>query len=84
MLMNTLWFLFIGVMAGALAAWLTGHRLHPLGDLTVGVIGSFIGSFLFGLLGVPAGGDVGSFLSAVAGAATLLGLLRVLRFGGAS
>ncbi len=83
MTMNTLWFLFIGALAGAVAGWLTGHKMRLLSDLIVGVIGSLLGRFLFGLLGMPAGGDFGAFLAAVAGALTFLYLLRFVHLGGA-
>jgi uncharacterized membrane protein YeaQ/YmgE (transglycosylase-associated protein family) len=48
-----LWFLFIGLVAG----WLTGLIMRGggygiFGDLILGVIGAFVGRWLFGVLGV--------------------------------
>ena len=39
-------------------------------NLAVGVIGAYIGSFLFGLLGFSMHGLIGSFLTAVTGGGT--------------
>ena len=73
-------FLVIGLVAGWLASRIM--RAGPfglVGDLIVGVIGSFIGVWLFGLLGVSAGGILGSLVMALVGAIVLLYLLRLLK-----
>jgi len=73
-------FLVIGLVAGWLASRIM--RTGPfglVGDLIVGVIGSFIGVWLFGLLGVSAGGILGSLVMALVGAIVLLYLLRLLK-----
>ena len=56
-----LWFLLIGLAAGWLAGQiLKGGGFGLWGDLIVGVIGALLGGFLFGLLGISAGGSSGA------------------------
>ena len=65
--------LVIGAVAGWLAGILMrGGGLGLLRNIVVGVLGAFIGGFLFNLLGIAAGGVAGSLITAVAGAAVLL------------
>lgn len=73
-------FLVIGLVAGWLASRIM--RAGPfglVGDLIVGVIGAFIGVWLFGLLGVTGGGILAALVVALVGAIVLLYLLRLLR-----
>jgi uncharacterized membrane protein YeaQ/YmgE (transglycosylase-associated protein family) len=78
--MHWLWFLIIGAAAGWLSGRLTrGHGFGLVGDLVVGVLGAFIGGFLFRLLGIIFFGLVGSLVSATVGAVVLLWLIRLLR-----
>ena len=47
------WFLLIGLLAGYITGRLTkGSGFGLLGDLVIGVAGSFLGGFLFRLLGI--------------------------------
>jgi uncharacterized membrane protein YeaQ/YmgE (transglycosylase-associated protein family) len=78
--MSLVWFLLIGLAAG----WLAGHLVKGRGfglveNLVVGVIGALIGGFVFGQLGVSAGGTLRSLVSATVGAVILLFLLKLIR-----
>ena len=81
--MNTqdlLLFLVIGLIAG----WLASRMMRSgpfglVGDLIVGVIGAFIGGWLFGLFGISAGGFLGSLVIALVGALVLLYVLRLIK-----
>ena len=78
--MHLLWFLLIGIAAGWLAGQLMkGGGFGLLGDLVVGVIGAFIGGWLFGVLGIGAGGLIGSLITATVGAVVLLFLIRLIK-----
>ena len=78
--MDLLWFLFIGLIAGWLAGQLMGHGGYGLvGDIIVGVIGSFVGGLLFRALGIAAYGTIGAIVMAVIGAMVLIAILRTLR-----
>jgi uncharacterized membrane protein YeaQ/YmgE (transglycosylase-associated protein family) len=77
--MNLLWFLLIGVAAGWLASQImTGGGSGLVADLIMGVIGSILGGFLFGLLGLSADGAIGSLVTATAGAIVLIAGLRAI------
>ena len=77
--MYILWQIAIGILAG----WLAGKIMRGRGygvlvDLLLGIVGSVIGHFVFGLLGLHAYGLVGSIVVATAGAMMLLFLARQL------
>ena len=57
-----------------------GNGLWPIGDLIIGVIGAFIGTWLLPRLNIHIGsGMVGAIVSATIGAVLLLIILRVFR-----
>lgn len=75
--MDLLGFLLIGLIAGWIADMLVKNSSFGLvGDLIVGVIGAFIGGFIFNALGIDAYGFVGNIIMAVVGAVVLLLLLN--------
>ncbi|HUJ13859.1 MAG TPA: GlsB/YeaQ/YmgE family stress response membrane protein [Thermoanaerobaculia bacterium] len=79
-LSTLIWFLLIGLIAG----WLAGKVMRGggyglIGDMIVGVIGAFIGGWLFSLLGIGAGGTIGAIITAFVGAVILIAILRALR-----
>ena len=78
--MDLLWFLLIGLIAGWLASVVVGGGFGVIGDIVVGIVGAFIGGYLFRELGLSAGGGVlGSIIVATVGAIVLLLLLRLVR-----
>lgn len=78
-----LW-LVIGLVAGWLASLVVGGGFGLVGDIIVGVVGAFIGGFLFRALDIssPWGGLAGSILVAFVGAVVLLLILHVVWRGG--
>lgn len=72
-----IWFLLIGLAAG----W-AGTRLMSAGGanvltmMVVGVVGSFIGPFVLGLLGFEGKGSIASFIAAVVGAVICIAAMR--------
>ena len=77
---NLVVFLLIGVAAGWLAGRvMKGGGFGLFGDMIVGVIGAFLGGWLFGLLGISAGGLLGMLVTAFVGAVVLLFLIRLVR-----
>jgi uncharacterized membrane protein YeaQ/YmgE (transglycosylase-associated protein family) len=78
--MHFLLFIIIGLIAGALAGRVvSGHGYGVLGDIVVGVIGAFLGGWIFAtLLGVAGGGFFMSLLTAFIGAIILLWLIRLM------
>ncbi len=73
-------FLCIGIVAGFLAGKIMkGSGFGLLGDMVVGVIGAFLGSWLFGLLGITTWGLAGTLITALIGALVLLFVVRMLK-----
>lgn len=79
--MDILWFLIVGLIAGWLAGVLVkGGGFGVVGDLAMGVLGAFLGGFLFRSFGVSAGGGLlGSIIVATIGAVVLVLLLRLIK-----
>ncbi|BDA77117.1 membrane protein [Leptospira kobayashii] len=70
---SLIYFLLIGLAAG----WLTGRILRGRGfgliaNLVIGVIGSFLGRFVFSLLGFGSYGLIAELIVAVAGSILLV------------
>jgi uncharacterized membrane protein YeaQ/YmgE (transglycosylase-associated protein family) len=78
--MNLIITLVIGGIIGWLASLLmkTDAQMGLLANIVVGIVGSFVGFWLAGLLGIGAGGTIGAYLIAVLGAVVLIGLLKAL------
>jgi uncharacterized membrane protein YeaQ/YmgE (transglycosylase-associated protein family) len=74
-------FLLVGVLAGWLGGIVVkGYGLGLVGDMVVGVIGSFIGGWLFNYFHVVHGaGFLGNLIGATVGAIVLLFVLRLVR-----
>ena len=73
----------IGLIAGWLASAVVGGGFGIVGDIIVGVVGSFLGGFIFRQfdIGVTFAGIVGTIFVAFVGAIALLLLLRVIGRG---
>ena len=71
----------IGLVAGWLASAVAGGGFGVIGDIVIGIVGAFIGGFIFrGLhVHVPWGGIPGTIFVAFVGALVLLVVLRVIR-----
>jgi uncharacterized membrane protein YeaQ/YmgE (transglycosylase-associated protein family) len=73
-----LWFLIIGLVAGWLAGQFSRGRGFGLwGDLITGILGAYVGGFLFNLLGISAYGVIGSIIVSTIGAVIFLWVLRM-------
>jgi uncharacterized membrane protein YeaQ/YmgE (transglycosylase-associated protein family) len=73
--------LAIGLVAGWLASALLGGGFGIVGDIVVGLVGSFIGGLIFSGLHIhaPWAGLPGTIFVAFVGALVLLGVLRLVR-----
>ena len=77
---HLLLFLVIGILAGFVAGKIMkGSGFGLIGDLIIGVIGSFIGVWVFGLLGISSGGIIGLLVAAIVGALILLYVIRLAK-----
>lgn len=78
MAMSWVWTIIIGIVAGWLAGQISrGHGFGIWVDLIVGIVGAFIGNFVFGLIGLQAYGLIGSLVVSTIGAIVLLWLIRL-------
>ncbi len=72
--------LAIGLVAGWLAGMIwKGGGFGLLWNLIIGVAGSFLGGWLFRLLGISFGGIIGSIVAALVGALILLAIVNLIR-----
>jgi uncharacterized membrane protein YeaQ/YmgE (transglycosylase-associated protein family) len=80
--MDLVTWLIVGLIAGVLAALLVGG-VGLVGNIIVGIVGAFVGGWIFAQLGVttPFAGLAGTIFTAFVGAVVLLFLLHVLTRG---
>lgn len=76
--------ILIWILVGAIAGWLAGQIVKGsdfglVGDIVIGILGAFIGGWLFGGFIVVGSPIIGMILSATLGAVILLVVLRVVR-----
>ena len=79
--MTLLTWLIVGLVAGLLASLVMGGTgLGLVGDIVIGILGAFVGGWLFRTLGVtaPFGGLGGTIFVAFVGAVVLLLIIRVI------
>ncbi|HET7190156.1 MAG TPA: GlsB/YeaQ/YmgE family stress response membrane protein [Gemmatimonadaceae bacterium] len=82
--MDLLTWLIVGLVAGVLASLVMGGTGYGIiGDIIIGIVGAFIGGWLFRQLGVtsPMGGLAGVIFVAFIGAIVLIFILRLIRGG---
>lgn len=73
--------LIIGALSGWLAGFIRqGYGFGLLGNIVIGILGAFIGSWLFKQLGIHIGSGLGNhIITAVIGALVLLFLIGLFR-----
>ena len=75
-----IWWLIVGGIAGLLAGLvMKGGGYGVIADIILGILGAFIGGWVFGLLGLGAGGMIGSIIVAFIGACILIGITRMIK-----
>ena len=79
--MDLLTWIIVGLVAGVLASLVVGGGFGIIGDIIIGIIGAFVGGWIFSKLGIesPWGGLAGTIFVAFIGAVVLLFLLRLVR-----
>lgn len=79
--LNCIVWLIVGGIAGTVAGrMIRGRGYGPLGDLVLGLIGSIVGGFVFGLLGIGPNGPLaicGNIIVAAIGAVLFVLAVRV-------
>jgi uncharacterized membrane protein YeaQ/YmgE (transglycosylase-associated protein family) len=79
--MDILTWIIVGLIAGVLASLVAGGGFGILADIVIGIVGAFIGGWVFSALGIssPFGGLAGTIFVAFIGAVLLLLVLRAVR-----
>ena len=77
--MDIITWLIVGLVAGVLASLVVGG-VGLIGDIIVGIVGAFVGGWIFRTLGVgtPFSGLAGVIFTAFIGAVVLLFLLHII------
>ena len=72
-IMNFIWYILIGILAGYFAGKIMrGGGFGLLVNLLLGIIGGVLGGWVFALLGLAATGIIGSLITSVVGAILFL------------
>ncbi len=80
MIMNLIWWAVVGLIAG----WAAGRIMKGGGygvimDIVLGIIGAVVGGWVVGVLGIQAGGFIGTIIVAIFGAVILIWITRLLK-----
>ena len=76
--------LIISIVVGGIIGWLasiimkTSAQMGILANVIVGIVGSSLGYWLAGVVGIAAYGSVARWIVAVAGAAILIWILKAM------
>ena len=74
--------ILISLGLGAIAGWLAGIIMNSKGSLLrniiIGIIGGFLGSYVFNLLGISFAGYFGIVIQSMVGACILIFICRLL------
>ena len=74
----------ITLVVGGIVGWLasivmkTNAQMGIIANVLVGIVGSILGVWLAGALGIAAAGSVAAWLIAIAGSAILIAILKAL------
>lgn len=75
-LLSIVLFILVGGIAGFIASKIVrGAGLGVIGNVVVGIVGAFLGYFLFSLVGMSFGGILGTLFTATIGALVLLAIV---------
>lgn len=78
--MNIIFWIIIGGLAGWIANnIMKGGSQGLLSNIIVGIVGAFVGGWLFSALNIIPSGLIGSLITAVVGAIVLIYVLRLVR-----
>ncbi|MCJ7519545.1 MAG: GlsB/YeaQ/YmgE family stress response membrane protein [Anaerolineaceae bacterium] len=77
--MNILVLILVGLVAGFIADKLIKNTFGLLGDLLIGIAGSFLGTWIFGQFGIGGGGLIEQIIYALVGAVLLLIIINLFK-----
>ena len=77
-MMGLIWSIIIGALAGAIATGIMNERSSWIKNIILGILGGFVGGWLFRLIGFTATGIFGSIVVSVVGACICIWIGRKL------
>ena len=77
--MNILALLVVGLVAGFFADKVVKNTFGTVGDILIGIAGSFIGGWIFSLFGLEAAGLLGQIIASFVGAVVLLLIINYFK-----
>ena len=80
MISNLIWWIVVGLIAGwAAGKIMKGGGYGTIMDIVLGIVGGVVGGWILGILGIHAGGFVGTIIVAIFGAVVLIWLSRMIK-----
>jgi uncharacterized membrane protein YeaQ/YmgE (transglycosylase-associated protein family) len=80
MIANLIYWMVVGLIAGwAAGKIMKGGGYGPVADIVLGIVGAVVGGWLMGMLGIQAGGLIGTIVVAIIGAVFLIWLSRLIK-----
>ncbi len=76
--------LIITLIVGGIVGWLasivmkTNAQMGMIANIIVGIVGSFLGSWIASTMGLGASGTIAQWVISIAGAAILIAILKML------
>jgi uncharacterized membrane protein YeaQ/YmgE (transglycosylase-associated protein family) len=82
--MTTITALILWIVVGLIAGWAAGKIMRgggygPVMDIVLGIVGSVVGGWLLGLVGIHSGGFLGTLIVAIFGAVFLIWISRMIK-----
>ncbi len=76
--------IIVAIVFGLIAGWLAGIIMKGsgygiIGDIILGLLGSVVGNWIFGFLGITSYGTLWTIIVAVVGAVALIYIVRFIR-----
>lgn len=75
-----IWSIILGALVGWIASLIMKKdaQMGALANIIVGIIGGALGSWIFGLMGLEASGNIGEIVVGVIGAVILLAIINAI------
>ena len=80
MIGNLIWWVVVGLIAGwAAGKIMKGGGYGAVMDIVLGIVGAVVGGWLMSVVGIHAGGLIGTIIVAIIGAVILIWITRMLK-----
>lgn len=80
MIHGLIWWAIVGLIAGwAAGKIMKGGGYGAVMDIVLGIIGAVVGGWLMDIVGIHAGGFIGTIIVAIIGAVFLIWITRMLK-----